>query len=148
MIKYTDKDIFEFEITNSFIICPVNTVGVMGKGLAKEIRDRYPGVYRYYKDKCNRGLFDIGVIDCFENVILFPTKKHWKEVSQLSYIEIGLKRFVECVRNLDILKQYTFIFPALGCGCGKLKWDEVKPLMEKYLSQLEDVSIYISTLGV
>lgn len=71
----------------------------------------------------------------FDNywVLLFPTKKDWHEPSRLEYIEAGLKKFVETYAEKGIT---SIAFPKIGCGCGSLSWEEVKPLMERYLNPL------------
>ena len=74
-------------------------------------------------------------------MLLFPTKKHWRNPSKLEYIEQGLIKFVE---NWDKLGANSIAFPRLGCGNGGLNWDVVRPLMEKYLNPLPlQVLIYV-----
>lgn len=125
------------------VVNTVNTVGVMGKGLASEFKKRYPAMFAVYKKLCDEGLFDIGQLWLWKGpdqwVLNFPTKKHWKAPSKLEYIEAGLKKFVENYEERGIRE---IAFPRLGCGNGGLEWDVVKPLMEKYLAPLP-ILIYI-----
>lgn len=139
MIKYTKTSIFE---TNSdLLINPVNCVGIMGKGLALEFKNRYPNMYKQYKLDCSNNLYKPGKLFLYNNIINFPTKVHWRDKSDIKFIEIGLNTFV---RNINKFKNKSFSFPKLGTGCGKLSWGEVKPLMEYYLNNIESNIFYIT----
>lgn len=121
------------------LVNPVNTVGVMGKGLALAFRELYPEMYNNYVTLCKNG-FHTGQLFIWRGkVLLFPTKEHWRNSSKYEYIEQGLKKFVANYARLGI---NSIAFPKLGCGCGGLKWSEVKPLMEQYLGQLP-ITVYI-----
>lgn len=141
-ITFVNGDIFDSECQT--LVCPVNCVGVMGKGLALEFKKRFPCVYREYKQLCDTNSMYLGqmcIITTLEGAVaLFPTKHHWKDKSLLGDIEIGLEQLIYASNDLDI---ESLAVPALGCGLGGLKWEEVKPLMIKYLSQLDiPVEIY------
>ncbi len=151
MITYKHGDIFTSEA--QCLVNPVNTVGVMGKGLALEFKRRYPRMFRVYKTLCEKGLLTIGFPWAWTSaadgsyILLFPTKRHWRGPSLESYIEIGLRSFAERVTtNKFIYPIYSIAFPALGCGLGGLDFEtQVKPLMEQYLSDLLiDVEVYTS----
>ena len=116
----------------------VNCVGVMGKGIALAFKQRYPAMFRDYKEKCNRGEVQIGKPYLYYEspsrwILNFPTKQHWKNPSSLQYIEDGLKYFVQHAQEWGIT---SIAFPPLGCGNGGLNWDDVYPLMMQYLDQL------------
>ena len=68
-----------------------------------------------------------------QKVLYFPTKDEWRFPSKMEYIEAGLDKFAKSYESKKIL---SACFPMLGCGCGKLKWDEVYPLMDKYLNPI------------
>lgn len=126
------------------IVNPVNTFGVMGKGLAADFKKKYPPMFKRYKYFCDEKKFSIGQLWIFEDavdyrILLFPTKKHWRGKSKIEYIDEGLKKFVSIYEQKQI---NSIAFPKLGCGYGGLSWEEVQPLMEKYLSQLP-IKIYI-----
>lgn len=134
-----------FDSSADAIVNTVNTDGVMGKGIAKEFKDRYPDMYTKYKEKCVDGSLDIGKIMIYRGnnrkIILFPTKKHWRAPSRIEYIEMGLRKIVS---DCDKLQVSSIAFPKLGCGNGGLSWDDVRRLMEKYLSDIPIVSyIYV-----
>lgn len=128
------------------ITCPVNTVGIMGSGLAMAMRNRIQGLHHYYKNQCEEGLIDVGVCTTYkipnrdQQVLLFPSKKHWKEDSKIEDIESGLKHLVENIETLGITE---LAMVPVGCGLGKLDYNtEVKPLLYKYLDELE-IPVYI-----
>ena len=89
MIKYVEGNIFES--TAEVIVNPINTVGVMGKGLALKFKINYPDMFKKYQEICKKGLLKPGTLylHTSENkkILLFPTKKHWKDNSKVKYVE-------------------------------------------------------------
>lgn len=146
MITYTTGDIFTSHM--QVLVNPVNTVGVMGKGLAKQFKIRFPLMFEAYKVACDSQDLAIGRLHLYQAddkwVLNFPTKAHWRAQSRLEYIEAGLERFIKIYREEGI---HSIAFPMLGCGLGGLDWEiEVKPLMERYLKDL-DIPIEIYEAG-
>ena len=143
MIQYLEGDLFSTPAQT--IVNTVNTVGVMGKGIALTFKKRYPDMFDSYRKACENHSFKTGKLMLFYEsdywVLLFPTKQHWRNPSRLEYIEEGLRNF----RDNYALKGITSIaFPRLGCGNGELDWNDVKPLMERYLDKIPiDVYIYL-----
>ena len=125
------------------VVNTVNTVGIMGKGLASSFKKKYPDMFKAYKKLCDEGQFDVGHLWLWKGanqwVLNFPTKKHWRQPSKLSYVEAGLKKFVQQYEQRGIRE---IAFPRLGCGDGGLEWDDVRQLMEKYLGSLP-IPVYI-----
>lgn len=144
MLMYVQQDIFKSPA--QVIVNTVNTVGVMGKGIAKRYKEIYPDMYKQYQKFCEQHLLDIGKLWIYKSdtkwILNFPTKKHWRQPSKVEYVEQGLKKFVETYEEKGIT---SVSFPQLGCGNGGLNWeDEVRPLMEKYLKDLPiDIFIHI-----
>ena len=130
------------------VVNTVNTVGVMGKGLASALKARHPGMFRAYRELCKEKRFDVGQLWLWKGpeqwVLNFPTKKHWRNPSKLSYIDAGLKKFVASYEQRGIRE---IAFPRLGCGNGGLEWREVRPLIEQYLSPLP-IMVYIHDFEV
>ncbi len=130
------------------IINTVNTVGIMGKGIALQFKERYPQNYKFYAKACKEGKVKTGKMFVFTEsnlegdkiIINFPTKEEWYRKSQYSYIEEGLKDLVTIIKEKNI---HSISIPPLGCGNGGLRWDKVKFLMEKYLGNLKGVEIFI-----
>lgn len=128
------------------IVNTVNCVGVMGKGIALVFKLRYPKMFEMYQQFCKQGLIDIGKLWIYNTepdapwVLNFPTKKHWKLPSELSYIVAGLQKFVNTYKEKGIT---SIAFPMLGTQNGGLSKDEVLPVMVQYLSGCDiPVEIY------
>lgn len=115
----------------------VNCVGVMGKGIAKAFKQREPHMFAEYKQICDRRLLEPGKLWLWRGserwILNFPTKVHWRNPSRIEWIEAGLEKFVGTYEAQGVT---DISFPKLGCGNGGLDWDEVRPLMERYLSDL------------
>jgi O-acetyl-ADP-ribose deacetylase (regulator of RNase III) len=126
-----------FESTCQTLVNTVNCVGVMGKGIAKEFKKRDPEMFKAYKRICDDKLLTPGKLWLWrgdENWVLnFPTKTHWRSASMLEWVETGLQKFVSTYEDQGIT---DISFPRLGCGNGGLDWEEVRPMMEHYLSDL------------
>lgn len=141
MIKYIEGDLFSSPA--QVIVNTVNTVGVMGKGIALGFKSRYPEMFEEYRKMCDEKMLTIGKLMLYRAsdhwILLFPTKENWRNPSKLEYIEAGLRHFVEVYAEKSI---NSIAFPRLGCGNGALSWDDVKPLMEKYLKSLP-IAVYI-----
>lgn len=144
MIKYIEGNIFESPA--QVIVNTVNTVGVMGKGLAKNFKVYYPEMFHEYQKKCKSKEFEMGKLFLYKTknkwILNFPTKIHWRNPSKLEYIELGLQKFTEIYSDYGIT---SIAFPKLGCGNGGLDWNVVKVVMEKYLRPLPiDIYIYLA----
>lgn len=125
------------------VVNTVNTVGVMGKGIASVFKGRYPEMFEAYRKLCKEEQFQIGQLWLWKAtgqlILNFPTKKHWRNPSKLSYVEAGLRKFVDQYERRGIRE---IAFPRLGCGNGGLDWNDVRPLMEHYLGSLP-IPVYI-----
>lgn len=125
------------ESTAQTLVNTVNCVGVMGKGIAKDFREREPEMFAAYKRICDQKLLLPGKLWLWKGatswVLNFPTKQHWRYPSKIQWIEAGLEKFVGHYENLGITE---ISFPRLGCGNGGLKWDNVRPVMERHLKDL------------
>lgn len=121
----------------------VNVVGVMGKGIALEFKERYPDMYKAYKKLCDNHSLDVGKLHLWRAVdhwvLNFPTKTTWRQPSKLDYVESGLEAFRRSYKQMGIS---SVSFPPLGCGNGNLDWGDVRPLMEHYLNSL-DIPVYV-----
>ena len=128
-----------FEAPVEVVTCTINLVGVMGAGVAKEYKARFPETFRQYQWWCRNG-FQIGQLaiqklNNGQRGLLFPTKKHWRDPSEIEWIELGLQKLVATYKLCGI--QSLAITP-LGCSNGRLNYQrDVRPLMLKYLNQLE-----------
>lgn len=133
-----------FTVDAQTVTCTVNIVGVMGAGVAKEYKRRYPEAFKNYRTACNRG-FKTGQL-LLQRLndgrlgLCFPTKQHWQNPSQLEWIEQGLIKLVETYKRCGIT---SLAITPLGCANGQLDYaTQVRPLMLKYLNQL-DIPVFI-----
>lgn len=128
------------------LVNTVNTVGVMGKGIALLFKQQYPQMFADYKVRCQNKEVKVGEPYLFKEtderwVLNFPTKQHWRHPSKLEYIEDGLRYLAEHVQEWGIT---SLAVPPLGCGNGQLNWDAVRPIIEKYLYSLSmPIEIYV-----
>lgn len=142
----------------------VNIVGVMGKGLASRTKYQFPDVYVAYQDLCRNKVLKMGEPCLYKRetsldyiladeperltnanlgtwFLLFPTKRHWKEMADIKGIEEGLKWLVNSYKKQGIK---SLSIPALGCGLGWLDWGVVGPLLCYYLQDLDiPVNLYL-----
>ncbi len=141
MLRYINSSLLNSNAQT--VVNTVNTVGVMGKGLAKSFRDKHPDMFEHYKLLCDKNLLKVGTLWLWKGspqwVLNFPTKTHWRYPSKLEYIEDGLKKFVQNYEDKGITE---IAFPKLGCGNGGLDWGDVRPLMELYLAKLP-ITVYV-----
>lgn len=150
MIRFTRGDILLSPLSFAIVV-PVNVMGVAGTGLAKQVADRYPLWLDAYKILCrNKHLVGAGDVVITHTPQLerrwwinFATKRHWKEGAEPSSIEKGLQKMANGIRS-KTYPQHIAI-PALGCGLGGLRWDQIKPLIIKYLDGLDaEILVYES----
>lgn len=142
MLNYVNSSLFSSPAR--VLVNTVNTVGVMGKGVALEFKKRYPDMYERYRQLCERDELEVGQLWLYRGpdrwVLNFPTKTTWRKPSEPSYIQSGLETFVENYGEWGI---DSISFPQLGCGNGGLDWgQQVQPIMEHYLRDLP-IAIYI-----
>lgn len=132
MIKFTRGNILQSD--SMAIVNTVNCVGVMGKGLALQFKKEHPQNFIEYKEVCERKELVPGKIFVYHTkallgtqyILNFPTKRHWKDKSQIDDIAIGLKNMIGVLNNYNIS---SVSVPALGCGLGGLDWGDVKKLI-------------------
>ncbi len=123
--------------------CTVNCVGVMGKGVALQFRHHYPGLLSDYQQWCRTGRIVAGGMPRLwgGQVLLFPTKDHWRHPSELRWIASSLALLAEGMRRApDVIS--SLAIPPLGCGLGGLAWLDVLPLIEQHLGPLPQ-TIYV-----
>ncbi|GAB4587633.1 macro domain-containing protein [Nocardia sp. IFM 10818] len=141
MIREEHGDLLRAEA--DALVNPVNTVGVMGKGLALQFKRAYPEMFRAYERAAKSGQVRVGEMFAWETgvpdgprfIVNFPTKRHWRSASRLSDIEAGLADMVAVIEKLGIR---SIAVPPLGCGLGGLDWGEVAPLIERALGPVAD----------
>jgi O-acetyl-ADP-ribose deacetylase (regulator of RNase III) len=143
MIRVLIGDLFESEAQT--LVNAVNCVGIMGKGIALEFKNRFPEMYEDYAKRCKAGKVQLGKPYLYRPllppwILNFPTKSHWRAVSRLSDISAGLEYLQQHYQEWGIT---SLAFPALGCGNGQLEWRVVGPTLYHSLSRLDiQVELY------
>jgi len=132
------------------LVNTVNTVGVMGKGIALQFKRAFPANYKAYKRACDQGQVELGQMFVWDAgalaqvqprfVINFPTKKHWRSKSRLSDIETGLTELVRVIGDLSI---QSIALPPLGCGLGGLDWSDVRPMIVAAFTDIPEVEVLL-----
>ena len=134
MIHYIKGNLFDSKA--EAIVNTVNTVGVMGKGIALQFKKNYPTNYKTYLTACKNNELKVGDLLITQEqsmfggkkyIVNFPTKKHWRQPSEYSYIEGGLIKLVEFIKDNEIK---SIAIPPLGAGNGGLDWYKVKNIIE------------------
>ncbi|MBB5057423.1 O-acetyl-ADP-ribose deacetylase (regulator of RNase III) [Granulicella aggregans] len=130
------------------LVNTVNTVGVMGKGIALMFKEAFPANFRAYEDACKKKQVRVGHMFVTENptfegprwIINFPTKKHWRQPSKLEWIKEGLQDLKSVIRERNIR---SIALPPLGAGNGGLDWNDVRPEIACALADLSDVDVLV-----
>lgn len=134
------------------LVNTVNTVGVMGKGIALQFKRAYPVMFKDYQRAAKQGRLELGRVHVWETgaldgpryIINFPTKGHWRSVSKLRDIESGLADLVRVVKELGVR---SVAVPPLGCGHGGLRWSDVEPRIRAAFAGVPDIDVQLFPPG-
>jgi O-acetyl-ADP-ribose deacetylase (regulator of RNase III) len=146
MVREAHGNLLEADV--DALVNTVNTVGVMGKGIALQFKRAYPNMFKAYEASAKKGEIRLGQMDVHwtgalsgpRYVINFPTKKHWRARSRLDDIQRGL---TDLVRVVDALELKSIAVLPLGCGNGGLDWRDVEPLISAAFEALPDVDVLV-----
>lgn len=144
VITHSQGNLLEADV--DALVNTVNTVGVMGKGIALQFKRAFPAMFKEYAKAAKGQQLALGSMHVWSTgqlagprfVINFPTKGHWKSSSRLVDIERGLDDLVRVIRDLGIR---SIAVPPLGCGHGGLNWADVEPLVVAKLAAVPDVDV-------
>ena len=145
MIHYKTGNLLESNA--DALVNTVNTVGVMGKGIALQFKNMFPNNFKIYAKACANKDLTIGKLLVTEESLLtgkkliinFPTKTSWRLPSEYIFIEKGITELVKVIKEKKIK---SIAIPPLGAGNGGLDWNKVKPLLEANLKNI-DCEIYV-----
>lgn len=146
MIEYKTGDILTEDA--EALVNTVNCVGIMGRGVALQVKHAYPDNFKAYEVACKRGDVQPGRMFTFETgwltnprlIINFPTKRHWRAKSRMEDIDVGLKALAEEIRARHV---HSIAIPPLGSGLGGLMWADVRPRIELALGSIEGLRLVI-----
>lgn len=146
MIEFKSGDLLKANV--EALVNTVNTVGVMGKGIALQFKQAFPANFVAYEKLAKQKqiipgkvfVFETGSFDNPHYIINFPTKRHWRGKARLQDIEAGLQDLVKVIQERNIR---SIAIPPLGCGFGGLSWDDVRPLIVSALESVPDVQAFV-----
>jgi len=146
MIEYTRGNLLEADV--EALVNTVNTVGVMGKGIALMFKEAFPENFAAYEVACKRQEVLAGRMFVTERdallgprwIINFPTKQHWRARTRMEWIESGLEGLKQVILEKGIR---SIALPPLGCGNGGLDWSKVRPRIEAILGDLDEIRVLI-----
>lgn len=149
MIKFRTGNLLEADV--DALVNTVNTVGVMGKGIALMFKDRFHENFRLYAAACKAKevrtgqmfITSVRELNGPRFIINFPTKEHWKAPSKMIWIEEGLNDLRRVILENNI---QSIAIPPLGAGNGGLAWPQVRNLIEAKLEDLDcEIVVYEPT---
>ena len=130
----------------------VNCKGVMGSGIARQIRNEYPEVYHEYKFLCSNGNASLGKI---QPVKTSDGRVCMNMFAQYSYGRDGqytnYEAFKKCLENLrtwmqknpgivwaaDKPEMVDIAFPKyIGCGLGGGNWDVIYGIIKDFAKSI------------
>ncbi|MBU1075924.1 MAG: macro domain-containing protein [Spirochaetes bacterium] len=137
MIKVLIGDLFESK--NQTIVNTVNCIGIMGKGIALQFKKKYPDMYKDYVERCKLSEVKLGLPYLYKTllppwILNFPTKQHWRSITNLKDIVNGLEYLLTHYKEWGIT---SIAVPPLGCGNGQLEWRIVGPTLYRYLNRMD-----------
>jgi O-acetyl-ADP-ribose deacetylase (regulator of RNase III) len=137
MVKGLVGDLFESKCQT--LVNTVNTVGIMGKGIALEFKKRFPDMFEDYVKRCAEGKVKLGEPYLYKRltppwILNFPTKEHWRSVSNISDIVGGLNYLEQHYKKWGVT---SIALPPLGCGHGQLEWKIVGPTLYRNMKKLD-----------
>ena len=143
------------EVKRGIIIQQVNAQGVMGSGIAKEIREKWPRVWDEYSKVVRPHTIDMGAAYLGMVIPVEVEEDLWvmnvvgqqfygrdKNVCYTSYdaLDKGFKRVKEIDQmireNRDIA--LPIHLPKIGCGLGGGKWNVVSALIDNHFQWMEE----------
>lgn len=150
MITFTQGNLLEAPV--EALVNTVNTVGVMGKGIALMFKERFAENFRLYAMACKANQVQTGkmlVTEVHELgdgprwIVNFPTKQHWRAPSRMEWIIDGLQ---DLRRFLVDQQVKSVAIPPLGAGNGGLEWADVRVQIEEALGDLDiDILVFEPT---
>ena len=144
-IQYIKGDLFSTE--HKYILHGCNSLGVMGSGVAKTVRQRYPDAYETYHHWCSRG-FKLGkylAVDCGDKIII-------NAVTQQNYGKVAEQQGPNPVRHVsydavaeifnELNTNYagiTIAMPRVGAALGGGSWDVISAIIESECKTIQPV---------
>lgn len=146
MIHYTQGNLLDAEA--EALVNTVNTVGVMGKGIALMFKERFARNMAEYASACKAKKIHTGKMFVTETgelmgpkwIVNFPTKQHWRSPSKMEWVVDGLQDLRHFIVDNNVR---SIAIPPLGAGNGGLHWSAVREQIELALADLERVEVLV-----
>lgn len=147
MIEYIKGNVFETDC--DVIVHGCNAQGIMGSGIAKQVKQLYPEAFRVYRDFCllnNRNASILGTIvwSIEENVIIANCiTQHKYGYGEKRYLDYDALR--NCMAHIEIVgrvRRYKSIaMPKIGAGLGGGDWNIIAQIINTEIQDLK-VKVY------
>ena len=142
MVELVTENLLQADV--EALVNTVNTVGVMGKGIALQFKQAYPANFEAYRKAValrdvqpgRMFVFETGLLTNPRIIVNFPTKRHWRGGSRIEDIDAGLQ---DLARGIVTRGIRSIAVPPLGCGNGGLNWGDVRPRILAALAPLSNV---------
>ena len=149
-MKIIEQDIWQAHADGAIVVIPTNgnrtTMGlaVMGKGLALDAAQRFPLLPIELGELLRRYGNQVFKFPK-HNLFTFPTKNDWRDDADLNLIRHSAMQLLEYSKKDSAA--FPVAIPKLGCGEGKLSWDQVEPIIEEFLGDLVVLTRYEEPYG-
>ena len=139
-IEYIKGDLMTTDTRH--IIHGCNAQGVMGSGVAKLIRDKYPSAYADYNDVYNNKGLELGEIvvslqndgKVIHNAI---TQKNFGRDASVVYVSYWA--IAEVFRKIDSFGVKEIAMPMIGAGLANGDWNVISAIIENTLQKTKPV---------
>ena len=134
-----------------YICHQVNCQGIMGAGVAKQIKDLWPNAYEEYKKFCETMIWNKQVplgqalisetSDTATKIAHFFAQEHYGRGGRYTSYDA----FWSCLHQLRLILKpgETVAMPKrIGCGLGGANWQVIRTMIEEVLGDEFDVYIY------
>lgn len=143
IIKEITGDLFkeEYNKDNDIYVHCVSSDFVMGKGIAKTFKDKYPELRKkeILVEKFKSNKFERLLIIRTEeaNVANLVTKKYFFNKPSHRTLEESLLDLKYYIMNTEKMEVKRLLMPRIGCGLDRLKWDRVKDIITNVFKDTE-----------
>lgn len=140
-IEYIKGDLFKTEL--EVIVHGCNAQGVMGSGIAKVVKQKYPEAFKEYRRKYEEGKLKLGSIvsvSYLDKVIVNAITQEFygrdPNTRYVSYDAIA-SVFEKLEKNLPPYDIYEVALPMIGAGLGNGNWNIIEKIIEESTSKLK-----------
>lgn len=153
MIHYGDlvEEIHPFLDTPNILVHGTNCLGYMNSGIAKQIRDTYPGVFDVYKDQQKHVGLVLGEISVFNQGTLYVVNANTQQycrgyvhpygtMEQYDKVFVDYDAVRECfeyVRGLAKKHGAVVHYPKIGAGLANGDWDIIQEIINDVLHDVD-----------